>query len=573
MSVQTSLTLAEVGSLVERRPESRQDVSTLIEHFAALARSANGMNAVRQLVVDLAVRGRLAEQSAADGLGTTLLEAIRNARQKAGVQGNSMRDRNSAGRVEEPFRIPANWSWSSLGTLAVKLGAGSTPLGGKSVYKVTGVKFLRSQNIWNDGLKLTNVACIDRETHARMAGTHVEPGDILLNITGASIGRSAVVPDDFDEGNVSQHVAIVRLAEKAIRRFVHLAMTSSYFQEFIMAVQVGVSREGLSMKKLQFLPIPLPPIAEQTRIIAKVDQLMALCDELEMRQTRERAVGRQLTASALDALCQARNKTELEDAWRRVVDNFDTVVSNTEAVEFLRGSIRQLGISGKLSNADIAPVSADTQQHFAIPTDWEWTRLGAVCVDSFYGPRFAKGDYVPHGGIPTIRTTDMTPQGEVDMRDPPRVRVPSEKAEIYKLVAGDLLVTRTGSIGTTAVFRGTFDAIPSAYLIRFRFSSAVEPDFVQLFLKAPFGQRLLGLGTSRVAQPNINAETIKNLPLPLPPIAEQRRIVAQVRRLLQSCEALESSLNLEERRAAALAGGFTASLFAHRPQGGISVAG
>ena len=104
-------------------------------------------------------------------------------------------------------------------------------------YKSSGVAFLRSQNVWNHGIRLNDVAYIDRTIHERMSGTHVAPGDILLNITGASIGRTALVPDSFTEGNVSQHVAIVRLYDKAIRRFVHLSMTV-LFQSPIMDVQV-----------------------------------------------------------------------------------------------------------------------------------------------------------------------------------------------------------------------------------------------------------------------------------------------------------------------------------------------
>jgi type I restriction enzyme, S subunit len=171
--------------------------------------------------------------------------------------------------------------WCRLGEVSAKLGAGSTPLGGKQVYTKTGIKFLRSQNVWNDGLDLSDVALIPREIHDEMSGTWIQPGDILLNITGASIGRCAVVPDDFDEGNVSQHVSIVRLVDKGLRQYLHLCLLSPYFQDEIMRVQVGVSREGLSMARLQFLLIPLPPLTMQQRIMERVDGLMAMCDELE----------------------------------------------------------------------------------------------------------------------------------------------------------------------------------------------------------------------------------------------------------------------------------------------------
>jgi type I restriction enzyme, S subunit len=176
-----------------------------------------------------------------------------------------------------------------LGQLLSKLGAGSTPLGGRDVYVTCGVKFLRSQNVWNEGLRLEGVAFITPETHARMAGTVVLPDDILFNITGASIGRCAVVPGEFDEANVSQHVAIVRPLVNDITSYLHLVLISPHVQQTVMDVQVGVSREGLSMSKLGQFVIPLPPLAEQSRIVARVEELRHLCASLRERLTARQA--------------------------------------------------------------------------------------------------------------------------------------------------------------------------------------------------------------------------------------------------------------------------------------------
>lgn len=177
----------------------------------------------------------------------------------------------------------ANRSWVRLNELLTKIGAGSTPLGGKQVYVNEGVPFLRSQNVWDDGLRLDDVAFITNDTHNKMSGTHVKSDDLLFNITGASIGRCAIVPDDFITGNVSQHVTIIRFVSTEILQFMHLVMTSKHVQQTVMDVQVGVSREGLSIGKLGQFVIPIPPITEQHRIVAKVDALMALCDQLKTR--------------------------------------------------------------------------------------------------------------------------------------------------------------------------------------------------------------------------------------------------------------------------------------------------
>lgn len=186
-----------------------------------------------------------------------------------------------------------------MGWLARKLGAGSTPLGGKSVYQTQGVPFIRSQNVHDDGLRLDDVALISRHTHNRMSGTHVQPVDILLNITGASIGRCALVPSDFLEGNVSQHVAIVRLFLPVIREFIQLSLRSPFFQKLIDDVQVGVSREGLSMQRLRRFPMLIPPLLEQHRIVAKMRELIAVCDRLEAQLGESQGESQALLESIL----------------------------------------------------------------------------------------------------------------------------------------------------------------------------------------------------------------------------------------------------------------------------------
>ncbi|WP_239664864.1 restriction endonuclease subunit S [Stutzerimonas stutzeri] len=133
-----------------------------------------------------------------------------------------------------------------------------------------------------------------------MSGTHVEAGDLLFNITGASIGRCAAVPPDFDTGNVSQHVTIIRPVSGDTQPFLHVVLISQLVQQTVMDVQVGVSREGLSIGKLSQFLIPFPPEAEQHRIVAKVDQLMALCDKLKARLTQARQLNAQLATALVE---------------------------------------------------------------------------------------------------------------------------------------------------------------------------------------------------------------------------------------------------------------------------------
>jgi type I restriction enzyme S subunit len=276
----------------------------LRDNFDFLYTAPETITKLRQSILQLAVQGKLVPQNPNNEPSSALLAKIKADKEKL-IKEKKIKKTPPLPPVspdETPHKLPNGWEWVRLGDIAEKLGSGSTPLGGKSVYIAHGVKFLRSQNIWNEGLKLNDVAFISHQIHNKMSGTVVRPKDILLNITGASIGRSAVVPDDFDEANVSQHVAIVRMINKNIARYIHLCIISPIVQDTIMNVQVGVSREGLSMSKLEYFLLPLPPLAEQLRIVTKVEQLMKLCDELESKLIKSQTKSERLVEIAVKTI-------------------------------------------------------------------------------------------------------------------------------------------------------------------------------------------------------------------------------------------------------------------------------
>ena len=262
-----------------------------IEQYATAYTKLHSLNmtfpeTLKKSILQEAVQGKLVPQDPTDEPAEVLLERIRVEKQRLIKEGKIKKDKHESvifrrdnshyekrGSEEIcidddiPFEIPENWSWCRLNELCTKIGAGSTPTGGKAVYVPEGIKFIRSQNVYNDGLKLNDIAYITEEINAKKMGSIVHSKDILLNITGGSIGRCAIVPDDFDVANVNQHVMIIRLIEPKIRHWIHAILISEYIQNLIMDVQVGVSREGLSATKLMNFLIPVPPISEQKRIL------------------------------------------------------------------------------------------------------------------------------------------------------------------------------------------------------------------------------------------------------------------------------------------------------------------
>lgn len=326
----------------------------LTDNLPLLAGAPNGIKKLRELILELAVRGKLVPQDPNDEPASELLKRI--AEQKARLVAESkIRKQKPLAKIadqEKPFVIPTDWEWVRLDSLLQKIGAGSTPLGGKQAYVAKGVKFLRSQNVWNEGLRLNDVAFIPEATHQKMSGTHVEAGDLLFNITGASIGRCAAVPSNFDTGNVSQHVTIIRPVSSNTQPFLHVVLVSQLVQQTVMDVQVGVSREGLSIGKLSQFLIPFPPEAEQHRIVAKVDELMALCDRLEARQADADSAHAQLVQTLLDSLTQARDAEDFAQSWQRLAEHFHTLFITESSIDALKQNLLQLAVMGKLVPQD-----------------------------------------------------------------------------------------------------------------------------------------------------------------------------------------------------------------------------
>ncbi|MGL5335241.1 MAG: restriction endonuclease subunit S, partial [Enterovibrio sp.] len=183
--------------------------------------------------------------------------------------------------VEWLGQVPAHWVVSKLSLYTHKIGSGKTPKGGADVYQESGVLFLRSQNVYDDGLRISGseATYISDLIHSEMANTSVKPFDVLLNITGGSIGRTCIVPPTFVEANVNQHVCILRFSKKTAPYFANV-MKSSSIKEQIDVVQVGGNREGLNFEQIANMKVCIPPKDEMNQINEFIQSQLCKFEEL-----------------------------------------------------------------------------------------------------------------------------------------------------------------------------------------------------------------------------------------------------------------------------------------------------
>ena len=189
--------------------------------------------------------------------------------------------------VEWLGEIPVGWDVIQLRRLTCKIGSGVTPRGGAAVYTTSGIPFVRSQNVHFSGLKMDDIAYISEEIHEDMNATKVFAGDVLLNITGASIGRCCVVPDDVREANVNQHVCIVRPGAKIYSGFLSAYLSSHVGQTQIFLAEKGISREGLNFEQLSLFKVTLPSLEEQSAIISYLDRTVSQIDRIIVKTEKQ----------------------------------------------------------------------------------------------------------------------------------------------------------------------------------------------------------------------------------------------------------------------------------------------
>ena len=242
---------------------------------------------LRQKILDLAIHGKLVPQDPNDEPASVLLERIKAEKERLIKEGKikegKIKGSKKSAKASDtphygnvPFEVPDNWVWTDIEHICSKIGSGSTPRG--SNYSSKGIPFFRSQNIYNGGLVYEDIKFISEEVHQTMIGTEVLPNDLLLNITGGSLGRCAIVPENFQRGNVSQHVCIMRPIF-VVSEYFHAFVLSSIFSKSMKIT--GSGREGLPKYNLERMFFPLPPLSEQHRIVSEIENWFALIDQIE----------------------------------------------------------------------------------------------------------------------------------------------------------------------------------------------------------------------------------------------------------------------------------------------------
>lgn len=485
---------------------------------------------LRQAVIQQAIQGKLTRQLETDRSVDDYLEQISN--RKAVLIKNKEIKKEPAltGDMNEDMQlhIPDSWRWEKLGNLCSKIGAGSTPKGGAVNYVAEGVPFIREQNVYSSGLWYSGMVYITEEMNELKAGSMVKPNDLLLNITGGSIGRCALIPNDFITGNVNQHVLIIRLIDVAIVKYIHAVINSPYIQSQIREKSKG-DKEGLSATSTKNFWIPIPPIEEQQRIVDKINEIMPKIDEYEKIEKELEELKKEFPTNMKDALLQAAMQGKL-------TEQLESDSSVDELLKVIRQEKEELIAQKEIKKEKPLPDIEEEEIPFDIPENWRWVRWGNLAYSIQYGYNAPAQE---SGKIKMVRISDIQ-DNSVNWNSVPYCDISDEEIETYILKENDILFARTGgTVGKSFLVSNVpEDAIYAGYLIRTRYNAKLIPQYLKLFMESQLYWVQLQNGKTQGCQPNCNGQTLSKMMIPLPPIEEQQRIVERLEVLLPLCEDL-----------------------------------
>lgn len=386
-----------------------------------------------------------------------------------------------------------------LGGVTTKVGSGATPRGGEAAYKPSGIPLIRSMNVHFDGFRRDGLAFLDEEQARALKNVEVRAGDVLLNITGASIGRVTVAPTAMDGARVNQHVCIIRPDQHLDSSFLRWYLAAPSQQRLINGIESGATRQALTKEKILGFEVPLFPLSRQREIVAEIEKQLSRLDDAVANLKRVKANLKRYRASVL-----------------------------ADAVE-----------------GDLAGDRAE----------WRNVHLGDIAISVRNGISIKP---VGESGTRILRISAVRPM-TLDLDDVRYLGQPLDNFDSFRLAAGDVVFTRyNGSVDLVGVCAAVPELLePTVYpdkLIRIRVPSDVLlPAFLVIAASTGEGRAFIGSRIRTTAgQAGVSGADIKGIPLRVPPLAVQRRIVAEVDRHLSIIREVEAEVDANLKRAQAL---------------------
>ena len=552
----------------------------LLSNFNLLATAPGGVARLRELILTLAVQGKLVQQDPGDEPASVLLKKIQVEKDRLIAEGKIKRDKPLAEIADEekPFELPIGWEWERFGVIAgIERGGSPRPIQSFLTNDPDGLNWIKIGDTEKGGKYITSSSeKIRREglSKTRM----VFPGDFLLT-NSMSFGRPYITQI---EGCIHDGWLRISPPSSLNKDFLYVLLSSRFIRTVFEAAAAGGVVLNLNADKVRTVPIPLPPLAEQSRIVTRVEELMHVCDALEAKGKLEVSQHAQLVSTLLGTLTGSGTPEMLTQNWQRIAVHFDLLLDRPQAIDAFEQTILQLAVRGLIvpQNPSDEPASVllkkvraekdgliaegkikrdkplmeitDEEKPFEVPKGWEWSTLAAIGIinprnnaDDDVTASFVQMSSIPVGFLAS-HITEPRPWRDI-------------KSGFTQFSEGDVGVAKITPCfenGKSTVFQNLSNGIGAGTteLHIVRPLCRIVPKYVLLFLKTPSflieGEAMM---TGSAGQKRMPRNYFENKPFPLPPLDEQARIVTRVEELHQLCADLRQRLFASQTTQAHLA--------------------
>ena len=532
-----------------------------------------GIKKLRGLILELAFSGRLVSQKNENS--NDLVREIYDKKQTL-IKNKVIRKNKSKGVIqpeETRLKIPSNWNWVRLEDIFdVRDGTHDSPK-----YQSEGFPLVTSKNIYTGKLDLSNVKYISKEDHEKISTrSKVDKFDILFAMIG-SIGNPVIIEcePEFSVKNVGLFKYYdINLTPP---RYLHLYLTLAelWFKEEAS----GAVQSFVSLGKLRGFPIPVPPLDEQHRIVAKVDELMSLCDQLESQTEDNIEAHKTLVSILLSTLTGSKDAQELDKNWQRISEHFETLFITEGSIDQLKQAILQLAVMGKLVPQNPTDESAsvllekiavekellikdrtikrikkmlsfeELELPFIVPENWIWSRLGDLCFTLADGPHYSPNYVKKENGIPFLSTRNIS-MNSIDLSTAKYVS--RDDHELFckrvRVKKGDIIYTKGGTTGIAKVNNLDLEFSVWVHLAVLQIpNEKINNEYLALALNSPHCYRQSQLYTNGIANKDLGLTRMINITIPFPPLPEQVLIVEKTTQLMAICEDLRLKIQLRQQ--------------------------
>ncbi len=547
------------------------DAQQFLAEFGHIANAPGGVAKLREMILDLAIRGELLSSSASASDARVLLSEIENFRIDL-IRSGKLRRPTPLPEIsasELAFQLPANWAFERLGNVCeIVRGVTFSSSKKQTTRSTDSVVCLRTSNVqaeidWDD-LIFIDPQLVGRDDQ------WVEKGDTMISMANSYelVGKVALVRKVKERATFGGFIAAVR-PHVLEPEYIYLMLRSPYMQSRMRVTASQTTNiANISLGGMRPIPTPIPPKEEQSRIVAKVDELMALCDTLEAQQQARRKLQNNLRLSTLQTVAAASSPHELQAAWSRLSDNFGRLFHAPEDVADLRKMIAELAICGALDAlseptdittvdvylADLASKksgkrfakSTQTEEEISLPNGWRWVLLEELLADSESGWS-PKCDAEPrrNGEWGVLKVSAVT-WGVFKPEENKRLPSSLESRPECEVKPGDFMLSRANTAELVARSVIAPDDCPEKLLmsdkiVRLKFLDDKLKPWVNLVNNSDLARayyKARATGTSDSMR-NVSRQVIHELPIPLPPIQVQERVLQTLSRLMRICDELE----------------------------------